>query len=146
MQKAGARRIAAELGLAMVAPETSPRGADVADDDGYNPGQGARFCVDATQTPWNRHYRMYDYVLNELPHLIEATVPVSDKPSVLGHSMGGHGALVLALRNPERFQSVSACSPIAKRCCPGNCRGRTDIVCPFNRASLWVPLRIVYLC
>jgi len=112
MQKAGAQRIAAELGVAIVAPDTSPRGVDVADDEGYDLGQGAGFYVNATQAPWNRHYHMYDYVLNELPQLIEATFPVSDKRSVFGHSMGGHGALVLALRNPDTFKSVSAFSPI----------------------------------
>jgi len=112
MQKAGAQRIAAELGVAIVAPDTSPRGVDVADDDGYDLGQGAGFYLNATQAPWNRHYHMYDYVLNELPKLIETTFPVSDKRSVFGHSMGGHGALVLALRNPDTFQSVSAFSPI----------------------------------
>lgn len=118
MQKAGAQRMASELGIAIVAPDTSPRGTDVADDDGYDLGQGAGFYINATQAPWNRHYRMYDYVLNELPQLIEATFPVSNKRSVFGHSMGGYGALVLALRNPERFQSVSAFSPIGN---PVNC-------------------------
>ncbi len=118
MHKAGAQRMAAELGVAIVAPDTSPRGADVADDDGYDLGQGAGFYVNATQSPWNRHYHMYDYVLNELPQLIENTFPVSDKRSISGHSMGGHGALVLALRNPHRFQSVSAFSPISN---PVNC-------------------------
>ena len=113
IQKAGAQRIAAELGVAIVAPDTSPRGEDVADAEGYDLGQGAGFFVNATQSPWKRHYQMYDYVLKELPQLIEATFPVSDKRSIFGHSMGGHGALVLALRNPERFQSVSAFSPIA---------------------------------
>jgi len=76
-------------------------------------GKGAGFYVNATQAPWNRHYRMYDYVLNELPNLIESVFPVSDKRSIFGHSMGGHGALVLAMRNPERYQSVSAFSPIS---------------------------------
>lgn len=114
----GAQRIAAELGVAIVAPDTSPRGDAVADDDGYDLGQGAGFYVNATQTPWNRHYQMYDYVLNELPQLVEATFPVTDTRSIMGHSMGGHGALVLALRNPGRFQSVSAFSPISH---PVNC-------------------------
>lgn len=118
MQKAGAQRMAAELGIAIVAPDTSPRGTDVADDDGYDLGQGAGFYVNATQAPWNRHYRMYDYVLNELPQLIDATFPVKDKRSIFGHSMGGHGALVLALRNRERFRSVSAFSPVGN---PVNC-------------------------
>ncbi|MFV1590612.1 S-formylglutathione hydrolase [Phaeobacter sp. JH20_39] len=118
MQKAGAQRIAAELGVAIVAPDTSPRGDAVANDDAYDLGQGAGFYVNATQTPWNRHYQMYDYVLNELPDLVETTFPVSDTRSIMGHSMGGHGALVLALRNPDRFRSVSAFSPISN---PGNC-------------------------
>jgi S-formylglutathione hydrolase len=118
IQKAGGQRMAAELGVAIVAPDTSPRGMDVADDDGYDLGQGAGFYVNATQAPWSRHYRMYDYVLSELPQLIEDNFPVSDKRSVSGHSMGGHGALVLALHNPDRFKSVSAFSPIGN---PVNC-------------------------
>ncbi|MCL1140621.1 S-formylglutathione hydrolase [Shewanella pneumatophori] len=118
MQKAGAQRMAAELGIAIVAPDTSPRGDDVADDAGYDLGKGAGFYVNATQAPWNRHYRMYDYVVNELPELIESMFPVSDKRSIAGHSMGGHGALVIAMRNPEAYQSVSAFSPITN---PVNC-------------------------
>ena len=118
MQKAGAQRIAAELGIAIVAPDTSPRGEGVADDEGYDLGQGAGFYVDATQTPWSRHYRMYDYVVNELPQLIESTFPVSDRRAIAGHSMGGHGALTIALRNPQRYRSVSAFSPISN---PLNC-------------------------
>ncbi|OLQ75401.1 S-formylglutathione hydrolase [Photobacterium proteolyticum] len=118
MQKAGAQRIAAELGIAIVAPDTSPRGEGVADDEGYDLGQGAGFYVNATQAPWNRHYRMYDYVVNELPQLIESMFPVSDQRAISGHSMGGHGALVIAMRNPERYQSVSAFSPISN---PTNC-------------------------
>ena len=113
MHKAGAQRIAAELGVAIVAPDTSPRGDGVADDDSYDLGQGAGFYVNATKEPWNKHYNMYDYVLHELPELIEAAFPVSQKRSIFGHSMGGHGALVLALRHAERFQSVSAFSPIS---------------------------------
>ncbi|ABV85598.1 S-formylglutathione hydrolase [Shewanella pealeana] len=118
MQKAGAQRMAAELGIAIVAPDTSPRGDDVADDTGYDLGKGAGFYVNATQAPWNRHYRMYDYVVNELPQLIESMFPVSDKRSIAGHSMGGHGALVIAMRNPQAYQSVSAFSPITN---PVNC-------------------------
>ncbi len=118
MQKAGAQRIAAELGIAIVAPDTSPRGEGVADDEGYDLGQGAGFYVDATQAPWNRHYRMYDYVVNELPQLIESTFPISDQRAIAGHSMGGHGALTIALRNPQRYRSVSAFSPISN---PMNC-------------------------
>ncbi|MCW8328903.1 S-formylglutathione hydrolase [Photobacterium sp. SDRW27] len=113
MQKAGAQRLAAELGIAIVAPDTSPRGDDVADDEGYDLGQGAGFYVNATQPPWNRHYRMYDYVVDELPQLIESHFPVSEQRSIAGHSMGGHGALVIAMRNPDRYQSVSAFSPIS---------------------------------
>jgi len=113
MQKAGAQRIAAQLGIAIVAPDTSPRGPQVADDEGYDLGQGAGFYVNATQPPWQRHYQMYDYVVNELPQLIESHFPVSDRRAIAGHSMGGHGALVIALRNPERYRSVSAFSPIS---------------------------------
>ncbi len=118
MQKAGAQRLAAELGIAIVAPDTSPRGESVANDDSYDLGQGAGFYVNATQPPWNRHFQMYDYVVNELPVLIESMFPVSDKRAIAGHSMGGHGALTIALRNPERYQSVSAFSPINN---PINC-------------------------
>jgi len=113
MQKAGAHRIAAELGIAIVAPDTSPRGESVADDEAYDLGQGAGFYVNATQAPWNRHYQMYDYVVSELPALIEATFPVSGARAISGHSMGGHGALTIALRNPERYRSMSAFSPIS---------------------------------
>lgn len=112
MQKAGAHRMAAELGIALVAPDTSPRGEDVANDDGYDLGQGAGFYLNATQEPWAKHYRMEDYVLHELPELIESVFPVTQKRALAGHSMGGHGALTLALKNPERFSSVSAFSPI----------------------------------
>lgn len=114
MQKAGAHRLAAELGIAIVAPDTSPRGDNVPDDpDGaYDFGLGAGFYVNATEAPWSTHYRMYDYVTNELPELIEAELPVSDQRAISGHSMGGHGALVVALRNPERYRSVSAFAPI----------------------------------
>ena len=113
MQKAGAHRIAAELGIAIVAPDTSPRGEGVADDQGYDLGQGAGFYINATQAPWDRHYQMYDYVLNELPELIETAFPVSGKRAISGHSMGGHGALTIAMLNPERYTSMSAFSPIS---------------------------------
>ena len=118
MQKAGAQAIAAELGIAIVAPDTSPRGDEVADDESYDLGQGAGFYLNATQAPWNNHFQMYDYVVDELPTLIESTFPVSNKRSIAGHSMGGHGALTIAMRNPERYSSVSAFSPI---CNPMNC-------------------------
>lgn len=110
--KAGAQRYAAEHGLILVAPDTSPRGEDVADTDGYDLGKGAGFYVDAEALPWARHYRMHDYVANELPALIEADFPASDARSICGHSMGGHGALVIALKHPGRYRSVSAFAPI----------------------------------
>ncbi|MCA9572241.1 MAG: S-formylglutathione hydrolase, partial [Myxococcales bacterium] len=110
--KAAAQRYAAEHGVVIVAPDTSPRGDDVADDAGWDLGKGAGFYVDATQAPWSAHYRMYTYVRDELPALVEASFPVSAARSVSGHSMGGHGALVLALRNPGMYRSVSAFSPI----------------------------------
>ena len=110
--KAGAQRYAAEHGVILVAPDTSPRGDEVADAEGYDLGKGAGFYVNATQTPWSTHYRMYDYVVSELPALIEANFPVTDARSISGHSMGGHGALTIALKNPGRYRSVSAFSPI----------------------------------
>ena len=110
--KAGAQRYAAEHGIAIVCPDTSPRGDDVADAEGYDLGKGAGFYVNATQAPWAAHYRMYDYVVDELPALIEANFPATDARAISGHSMGGHGALVAALRNPGRYRSVSAFSPI----------------------------------
>ncbi|KOO12993.1 S-formylglutathione hydrolase [Vibrio xuii] len=113
MQKAGAFRRAAELGIAIVAPDTSPRGEGVADDEGYDLGQGAGFYLNATQEPWSRHYHMYDYVTEELPALIEANFPVSDVKSISGHSMGGHGALTIGLKNAQRYRSISAFSPIS---------------------------------
>ena len=116
--KAGAQRVAAELGIALIIPDTSPRGDDVADDPAYDLGQGAGFYVNATQAPWAQHYQMYDYILTELPSLLDAQLPLSDQRAISGHSMGGHGALVLALRNPQRFTSVSAFAPIAN---PLNC-------------------------
>lgn len=118
MQKSGAQGVAAELGIAIIAPDTSPRGDDVADDEAYDLGKGAGFYVNATQAPWNRHYQMYDYIVKELPELIEASFPVSGLRSISGHSMGGHGALTIALKNPLRYQSVSAFSPISN---PLNC-------------------------
>jgi S-formylglutathione hydrolase len=108
----GAQRYAAEHGIILVVPDTSPRGEDVADAVGYDLGQGAGFYVNATQAPWSAHYRMYDYVAAELPQLVETHFPASDARAISGHSMGGHGALVIALRNPGRYRSVSAFSPI----------------------------------
>ena len=110
--KAGAQRYAAEHGIILVAPDTSPRGDGVADAEGYDLGQGAGFYLNATRSPWAANYRMYDYVVEELPALVEASFPVTGARAVSGHSMGGHGALVVALRNPGRYRSVSAFSPI----------------------------------
>jgi len=118
--KAGAQRYAAELGLALIIPDTSPRGDDVPDEpDRYDLGKGAGFYVNATQAPWNKHYHMYDYITQELPELIEANFPViPGKRSISGHSMGGHGALICALKNPGMYQSVSAFAPV---CNPVEC-------------------------
>ena len=110
--KAAVQRYASEHVIIVVAPDTSPRGEGVADDPAYDLGQGAGFYVNATQTPWAAHYRMYDYVVQELPDLIETNFPANGDRGISGHSMGGHGALVVALRNPGRYRSVSAFSPI----------------------------------
>lgn len=112
--KAGAQRVAAELGLALIIPDTSPRGDDVPDDaDGaYDFGKGAGFYVNATEQPWAQQYRMYDYIVDELPELVESHLPVTDARAISGHSMGGHGALVIGLRNSDRYASISAFSPI----------------------------------
>jgi S-formylglutathione hydrolase len=115
MIKAGAQRIAAELGIALAAPDTSPRNVPLpGDSDNWDFGVGAGFYVDATREPWSRHYRMYTYVTSELPALIEANFPVdARRQGIFGHSMGGHGALTIALKNPGRYRSVSAFAPIA---------------------------------
>jgi S-formylglutathione hydrolase len=110
--KAGAQQHAAQHGLILVAPDTSPRGDGVADDPAYDLGQGAGFYLNATQAPWAAHYRMEDYVAHELPALVERHFPADGRRSICGHSMGGHGALTLALRHPGRYASVSAFAPI----------------------------------
>lgn len=111
--KAGAQRYAAELGLALVIPDTSPRGAEVPDvPERYDLGQGAGFYVNATQAPWATHYHLYDYVTRELPALVEANLPLTTARSITGHSMGGHGALICALKEPGLYRSVSAFAPI----------------------------------
>ena len=110
--KAGAYRAAAEHGLIIVAPDTSPRGEGVADDPAYDLGQGAGFYVDATQEPWASHFRMETYVTGELIRLIDDHFPTTGVRSISGHSMGGHGALTLALKHPDLFRSVSAFAPI----------------------------------
>lgn len=120
MQKSGIQRRAAALGLAVVAPDTSPRGQEVpTDPDGaWDFGHGAGFYVDASEAPWSRHYRMHTYVSEELPALVESELPLNDRRGISGHSMGGHGALVTALRHPGRYRSVSAFAPI---CRPSAC-------------------------
>lgn len=114
--KAGAQRVAAELGIVLVMPDTSPRGEKVANDDGYDLGQGAGFYLNATQPPWATHYRMCDYLRDELPALVQSQFNVSDRCAISGHSMGGHGALIMALKNPGKYTSVSAFAPIVNPC------------------------------
>ena len=119
--KAGAQQYAAQHGVAIVAPDTSPRGDGVPDDPegAYDFGLGAGFYVNATQAPWASHYQMYDYVVTELPALVTANLPIDGaRAGIFGHSMGGHGALTIALKNPDNYRSVSAFSPI---CSPLDC-------------------------
>ncbi len=118
--KAGAQKFAAELGLMLVAPDTSPREAGIdGEDDAYDLGTGAGFYINATQQKWASNYRMEDYIIHELPKIIETHFPVlKDRQGIFGHSMGGHGALTLALKYPDRFRSVSAFAPI---CAPSQC-------------------------
>ncbi len=126
--KAGAQAYAALHGIAIVCPDTSPRGADVADDaeGAWDFGLGAGFYVNATQMPWASHYQMYDYVVDELPELVSSNFPIdSARVSISGHSMGGHGALMIALRNPERFRSASAFAPIV-----------SPLHCPWGEKAL----------
>ena len=114
MTKAGAQAWAAEHGIALVFPDTSPRGEGVADDEAYDLGQGAGFYVNATEAPWASHYRMWDYIGEELPRLLMHNLPIEEeRQAITGHSMGGHGALTLAMTYPGRFASVSAFAPIA---------------------------------
>lgn len=114
MIKAGAQQWAAEQGIALVFPDTSPRGPDVADDPAYDLGQGAGFYVNATETPWSPHYRMWDYLAEELPRVLAGQFPLDmERQAITGHSMGGHGALTLAMRLTGRFRSASAFAPIA---------------------------------
>jgi len=123
-----AQRYAAEEGVAIVAPDTSPRGPEVPDDpdDAYDFGLGAGFYVNATQFPWAAHYRMYDYIVDELPRVVADGFPVDpQRTGIFGHSMGGHGALTIALRNPGRYRSVSAFAPIS-----------SPINCPWGQKAL----------
>lgn len=136
--KAGAQRVAAELGIALIAPDTSPRGDEVPDDpDGaYDFGKGAGFYVDATEAPWAAHYRMRSYIEKELPALVGQALPLDmTRQAITGHSMGGHGALTIALRNPDRFRSVSAFAPICSPLhCPWGDKALTGYIGP-NRAK-----------
>ncbi|MEM7503553.1 MAG: S-formylglutathione hydrolase [Pseudomonadota bacterium] len=119
--KAGAQRVAAELGLMLLVPDTSPRGDDVPDDPegAYDFGHGAGFYVNATREPWSTHYRMYDYIVDELPEIVFRAFPADrTRQGIFGHSMGGHGALTIGLRNPAVFSSISAFAPISN---PTNC-------------------------
>ena len=114
MEKAGAQQWAAEQGIALCFPDTSPRGDGVADDEAYDLGKGAGFYVNATQDPWAPHFRMWDYVSEELPELLDKAFAIDpDRQAITGHSMGGHGALTLAMSLPGRFRSISAFAPIA---------------------------------
>ncbi|WP_088311235.1 S-formylglutathione hydrolase [Novosphingobium sp. B 225] len=119
-EKGEFRAACAKAGVILIAPDTSPRGDDVPDDEGYDFGKGAGFYVNATQSPWAANFRMRDYIEQELPALIAAEFPMADmnRQGITGHSMGGHGALTIGLRNPDRFKSVSAFSPIVS---PLNC-------------------------
>jgi len=111
--KAGAYKLAAELGMVIVAPDTSPRGGNVPDDDAYDLGQGAGFYLDATQSPWSEHFNMNSYIVKDLQNLIVENFPIdSDRQAISGHSMGGHGALTIGLKHPELFKSISAFAPI----------------------------------
>jgi len=111
--KAGFQRVASELGLMIICPDTSPRGDDVPDDEGYDFGKGAGFYVDATEAPWAKNFQMYSYVTEELPQLIAKHFPVDmNRQGITGHSMGGHGALTIALKNRKTYKSVSAFAPI----------------------------------
>ena len=135
--KAGAQRVAAELGVAIVMPDTSPRGLDIPGiADSYDFGSGAGFYVDATQPPWAQNFRMYSYISRELPETINAHFAVDpQRVGIFGHSMGGHGALVLALRNPGIYQSVSAFAPISSpRHCPWGEKALTGYLGPDREA------------
>jgi S-formylglutathione hydrolase len=125
MVKAGAQRLASELGLMLVAPDTSPRVRLPGDDASWDFGLAAGFYVDATEAPWSTHYRMYSYVTRELPEIVAANFAADpERQGIFGHSMGGHGALVCALRNPGRYRSLSAFAPIA-----------APMQCPWGRKA-----------
>ncbi|NJM50538.1 MAG: S-formylglutathione hydrolase [Sphingomonadales bacterium] len=126
MEKGEYRRACAKLGLIFIAPDTSPRGNDVPDDDAYDFGQGAGFYVDALRHPWAAQYRMRSYIEDELPEIIAAHFPADrSRQAIMGHSMGGHGALTIGMRNPDRYKSISAFSPIV-----------SPIQCPWGQKAL----------
>ncbi|MEX0964538.1 MAG: S-formylglutathione hydrolase [Pseudohongiellaceae bacterium] len=145
--KAGAQRVAAELGLIIVTADTSPRGDDVPDDPehDYDFGLGAGFYVNATEEPWKEHYQMYDYITQELPALINANFPVDPaRQSIFGHSMGGHGALTIALKNPDKYRSVSAFAPIVSPSkCPWGCKALSHYL--GEDMNAWKEYDSVYL-
>ncbi len=131
--KAGAQRVAAELGVAVIAPDTSPRGLNIPGEaESYDLGAGAGFYVDATQPPWSRGYRMYSYVAHELPEAVASVLPVDPaRAGIFGHSMGGHGALTIALKHPGSYRSVSALAPIASPMrCPWGAKALTAYLGP----------------
>ncbi len=139
MTKAGAQGWAAEQGIALVFPDTSPRGEGVADDDAYDLGKGAGFYVNATEKPWAPHYRMWDYVMDELPALLGDRFALDlERQSITGHSMGGHGALTMAMSAPGRFKSVSAFAPIANPCASDWGRKQLTAYLGTNE-DLWSP-------
>lgn len=117
MNKAGMQEHAARHGLAIVYPDTSPRGDNIANDEAYDLGQGAGFYVNAVCDPWKANFQMYDYVTDELRGLVERAFPVTERHGITGHSMGGHGALTIAIRNPDRYQSLTAFAPITNPTC-----------------------------
>ena len=134
--KAGAYRKAAELGLVIVAPDTSPRGEAVPDDEAYDFGQGAGFYVDATQAPWSTHFHMYSYITRELPELVFGNFAADPaRQGIFGHSMGGHGALTIGLKNPDTYRSISAFAPIsAPMDCPWGDKALTGYLGPDRTA------------
>lgn len=141
VQKAGAQRYAAEYGIAIVCPDTSPRGKNVPDDpEGHwDFGLGAGFYVNATESPYDTNYRMYEYIVDELPALINSQFPVNiNRISISGHSMGGHGAITIALKNPESYKSISAFAPI---CSPLNCPWGDKALNNYlgNNRNNWLP-------
>lgn len=146
MDKGEYRKLAAELGMIVVCPDTSPRGDDVADEpDNWQFGKGAGFYVDATQEPYAKHYKMYSYITEELPALIAKEFPADmDRQGIFGHSMGGHGALTIALKNPDRFKSVSAFAPIVEPSTAGWSRPALEKYLGADEAS-WQPYDTVAL-